>query len=49
MIEKKKSRIVKDKKDTKVKISSPKKNLFATPEEMEEGINKIMEIMDGTK
>jgi hypothetical protein len=49
MIEKKKSRIVKDKKDTKIKSISPKKSLFFTPEEMEEGINRIMGIMDGNK
>lgn len=49
MIEKKRSRIVKDKKDTKVKSISPKKSLFFTPEEMEEGINKIMGIMNESK
>ena len=46
MIEKKKSRIVKDKKDTKTKSMCPKKSLIFTPEEMEQGINRIMGIID---
>lgn len=49
MMEKKKSRINKSVKDTGIKSMSAKKSLFADPEEMEDGINRILGIMDGKK
>ena len=49
MIEKKKSRINKSVKDTGIKSISEKKSLFADSEEMEDGINRILGIMDGKK
>lgn len=49
IIEKKKRRINKSDKNVEVKSISAKKSLFSDSEELEDGINRIMGIIDGKK